>query len=498
MANCVQMNADVADFLSSRSNSTLVSRSHNVIRDTHKRRPVSIIIEHLCRHILQFPDGNVSLWLTDLKPDNVMIVSDPEAPGGERAKILDFGIAKLASQSKNGEAVASQTSTGMMVGTPLYMSPEQCKGSGVITDKADVYSLGVMLYRMLAGRPPFLADGSGAIMAMHIYEKPTFIKELDPSVPDELANLIHALLAKDAQERPPMAQVVQALEQLRSIHSGAVGPITQGQTPIPYVSGGVGGQTGLIPGIGQSQVGAIARSQVGMVGQSQVGMVGQSQVGAPAPGSSHPGLSNSAATTLGQSAAQVGPQKGRGALWAGLLVFGLVLAAAGVFGTRALQKPVVTTPVAKMVRFSVDSEPSGAKVIRAADKQELGKTPWTLSQLAASGHLIVILRLDGYADKVVSIDQSENANHSETLKSMGQTATTESIPVVSTPVPPPISGKKTGKGKKHGGSATGAVATTQSAGDSSPSHPTPTPTPTPTPSQPSKEPAKHGRIQMVD
>lgn len=239
----------------------------------------------------------------DLKPDNVMIVADPEAPGGERAKILDFGIAKLAAQSKEGEAVASQTSTGMMVGTPLYMSPEQCKGSGNITDKADVYSLGVMMYRMLTGRPPFLADGSGAIMAMHIYEKPTPIRELDPSIPEELAGLVSALLAKDAAERPPMAQVVQALEQLRSLYSSAVGIGAIGNvssvfmaptTPVP------GGLTG----IGQSQL--IAQSQVGLIGQSQVGAIAQSQIVAAAQSSSQPGVSNSASTTLGQSAAQLG------------------------------------------------------------------------------------------------------------------------------------------------------------------------------------------------
>ena len=192
----------------------------------------------------------------DLKPDNIMLVADPAVAGGERAKILDFGIAKLASQTKDGEAAASQTSTGMMVGTPLYMSPEQCKGSGNITDKADVYSLGVMLYRMLTGRPPFLAEGSGAIMAMHIYEKPTAIRDLDPSIPEDLATLIHALLAKDAAERPPMSQVVQVLEQLRSLYSSAVavgGPSIGGvsavfiapSTPVPSGLTGIGvSQTG--------------------------------------------------------------------------------------------------------------------------------------------------------------------------------------------------------------------------------------------------------------
>jgi serine/threonine-protein kinase len=83
----------------------------------------------------------------DLKPDNVMIVPDPEAPGGERAKVLDFGIAKVlaSAQGHTGDAMeqSSQTRTGMMVGTPLYMAPEQCRGSGTIDDRADVYSLGV-------------------------------------------------------------------------------------------------------------------------------------------------------------------------------------------------------------------------------------------------------------------------------------------------------------------------------------------------------------------
>jgi serine/threonine protein kinase len=217
----------------------------------------------------------------DLKPDNVMIVSDPEAPGGERAKILDFGIAKLASQTKDGEAAASQTSTGMMVGTPLYMSPEQCKGSGNITDKADVYSLGVMLYRMLTGRPPFLAEGSGAIMAMHIYEKPTAIRELDPSIPEDLATLIHALLAKDAAERPPMAQVVQVLEQLRSLYSSAVavgGPSIGGVSAV-FIAPSTPVPSGLT-GIGVSSDRA-CRTVAGRTGRTVAGRAGRAVAGQP-------------------------------------------------------------------------------------------------------------------------------------------------------------------------------------------------------------------------
>ncbi len=439
----------------------------------------------------------------DLKPDNVMIVSDPEAPGGERAKILDFGIAKLASQTKDGEAAASQTSTGMMVGTPLYMSPEQCKGSGNITDKADVYSLGVMLYRMLAGRPPFLAEGSGAIMAMHIYEKPTPIRELDPSIPEDLAELIHSLLAKESAERPPMAQVVQVLEQLRALHSSAVaiggsgiGPMSAA-FPVPSPGSHQSGLTG----IGQSQVGMVGRSQVGMVGQSQVGMVGQSQVGVLPGSSSQPGLSNSAATTLGQSAAQMGPQKSRGALWAGLLVVGLGVAVVGVVGARTMRKPEVTTPTPRNVRFSIQSEPPGARVVRVTDHREIGKTPWTMTQTAGTGHLIVVLKLDGYAEKVVSLDQSESSNHSETLKPFASNTVSQvTAPVAPPPDPIPVKGRGK-KGKQKGG----AVASASSSGTTGsatamapPAANSASQVTSPKPPQPSKDESSHGRIQMVD
>jgi len=443
----------------------------------------------------------------DLKPDNVMIVSDPEAPGGERAKILDFGIAKLASQTKDGEAAVSQTSTGMMVGTPLYMSPEQCKGSGNITDKADVYSLGVMLYRMLAGRPPFVAEGSGAIMAMHIYEKPTPIRELDPSIPEDLATLIHALLAKDAVERPPMAQVVQVLEQLRAMHSSAVAISSPGLggvssaflmpgTPVP--------QSGL-SGIGQSQVGMLGQSRVGMIGQSQVGLVGQSQV-APAgitgqsqlvsPGSSQPGVSNSASTTLGQSAAQVGPgQKKRGTLVAALLAAGLALAAIGVIGARSLHKP--ETPAAtRTVRFSINTEPAGARVVRATDHREIGKTPWIHNQAAATGPLILVLKLDGYAEKVVTLDQSESAMIAEHLKPLASTTVSVPTPLPAT-APPEVTTAK-GRGKK----GKGKLAASPDSPPATTAAPTPpvaaSPPSTPKSPTPSKDESSHGRIQMVD
>jgi len=391
----------------------------------------------------------------------------------------------------------------MMVGTPLYMSPEQCKGSGNITDKADVYSLGVMLYRMLTGRPPFLAEGSGAIMAMHIYEKPTAIRELDPSIPEDLATLIHALLAKDAAERPPMAQVVQVLEQLRSLYSSAVavgGPSIGGVSAV-FIAPSTPVPSGLT-GIGVSQTGLVGRSQVGQVGQSQVGLVGQSQVNLAAQSSSQPGVSNSASTTLGQSAAQMGPgNKNRGVLVAGLLAVGVVLTAIGVVGSRSVRKPE-TPAAARMVRFSINTDPAGARVVRAADHREIGKTPWTISQSATTGPLILVIKLDGYAEKVVTVDQSESVMITETLKPLASSTVSQPTvtPTTAPPTSEPVVAK--GRGKKGKGKpvsvAVAEPAKAATSGSTPPVAPQSNPTSSSKPPTPSKDESSHGRIQMVD
>src|SRR5262249_38055770 len=115
----------------------------------------------------------------DLKPENVLLVPDPETPSGERAKVLDFGIAKVMEPAA-GEVL--KTTPGAILGTPTYMSPEQCRGVGNVTEKSDVYSLGCMLYQMLAGRTPFVGSGSGDLIAMHIMEQPQPLHDLAPQV----------------------------------------------------------------------------------------------------------------------------------------------------------------------------------------------------------------------------------------------------------------------------------------------------------------------------
>jgi serine/threonine-protein kinase len=154
----------------------------------------------------------------DLKPDNVMLVADPEVPGGERVKILDFGIAKLLAEA-GGEELKVRTKTGTMMGTPTYMSPEQCRGNAAVRQPSDVYSLGAMLFEMYAGQPPFVSDGFGELMAMHLFAPPPTLSSQVPGVPPELDELIGRMLAKDPAQRPLMTQVAEQLLRIPSAGS---------------------------------------------------------------------------------------------------------------------------------------------------------------------------------------------------------------------------------------------------------------------------------------
>ncbi len=132
----------------------------------------------------------------DVKPENIFLVHDPEVPGGERAKILDFGIAKLA-----GNATGVKTQTSSMMGTPVYMSPEQCRGAGHVDQRSDVYSLGCVLFYLVVGRPPFVADGGGELIVMHVTEAPPVPSQLQPGIPREIDQLLLRCLEKDPAKR---------------------------------------------------------------------------------------------------------------------------------------------------------------------------------------------------------------------------------------------------------------------------------------------------------
>jgi serine/threonine-protein kinase len=146
----------------------------------------------------------------DLKPDNLFLVADARWPHGWRLKILDFGIAKLHA---NLAGAAVHTHTGSVMGTPLYMSPEQCRGiSSEIDHRTDVYSLGVIIYEMLTGAPPFLSEGYGDLLIMHLTQAPRPLREIDPSIPLAVEAAVMRALEKSSQNRfATVDEVIRAL-----------------------------------------------------------------------------------------------------------------------------------------------------------------------------------------------------------------------------------------------------------------------------------------------
>ena len=135
----------------------------------------------------------------DLKPENIFIVRDPEVPGGERAKVLDFGIAKIGHMLGS----ASSTQTSAVLGTPLYMSPEQCRGAGGVDQRSDVYALGCVMFQLVCGQPPFKGDGFGEIILQHMTSPPPVPSTVHQGVSPDLDTLILRCLEKDPQRRFP-------------------------------------------------------------------------------------------------------------------------------------------------------------------------------------------------------------------------------------------------------------------------------------------------------
>ncbi len=309
----------------------------------------------------------------DLKPDNIMIIPDSAMPGGRRTKLLDFGIAKLATAA---DQASLKTRTNAVMGTPVYMSPEQCRGAANVDDKSDVYSFGVLLYVMLSGRQPFNGEGIGEIMAKHIYEEPPPLGALVPWIPHPLINLVHSLLVKDKHQRPTMRKVAEALDELTGTDPGAA----------PH----------------RSSSGIALRS----AGRNVL--------------FDHP-------STLGLSAGQ---SQGTPTNWR-RLIMGLLGAGGALTLTvgvpiwhspqpraaaQASVQPPRVAPAPRLARWSITSEPAGAEIIKLPDGQVVGRTPWTYHQPAQAGTAQLALRLPGYKSRNLTLNQEHDAALVEALE----------------------------------------------------------------------------------
>jgi serine/threonine protein kinase len=198
------------------------------------RRAPGMTYEEALTVLSQMCDGleaahKVKIVHRDLKPENVFLI---ETARGPLVKLLDFGIAKLIGGEKSGRP---QTRAGMLIGTPEYMSPEQCLGQEIDT-RTDVYALGVIMFEMFTGRLPFDAKSSLHMISAHVDMEPIDPRTL--GVPDDLGALILECLAKPPADRPRSVAVVR--ERLALVLQ-ELGFELAAATPLPQASRRTGG-----------------------------------------------------------------------------------------------------------------------------------------------------------------------------------------------------------------------------------------------------------------
>lgn len=325
----------------------------------------------------------------DLKPDNVMIVSDPDTTAGERSKILDFGIAKLVT-AEGGVALA--TSPDVVLGTPLYMSPEQCRGAAGVDSRTDVYSLGLMLFWMLAGRPPFVGS-LGDVIAKHMFAELPPLAELCPGVPSTLAELLNELVAKAPQQRPSMTEVAAMLSEIESQVSASQpeGMASQPASATTHPALASRGAGRSMSGIQQ----VLSAAELPMATPQAFALGGQSP-------SSRSGRRSALLTATG-----------------GLLVaaIGLVIQfrtpTAHTAAVSQVKDPVAAVataapapaqaPQRSYPRVVLHSAPSGAQVLRAVDRQPLGLTPWQAMEPLKPEDGELLISRPGYAEQPVHV-----------------------------------------------------------------------------------------------
>jgi serine/threonine-protein kinase len=376
----------------------------------------------------------------DLKPDNIFIVRDSDIADGERAKVLDFGIAKLASDP-SGQP--SMTRTGMVMGTPAYMAPEQCKGAGNVDQRSDLYALGCILFELVCGRPPFIAEGAGEVMAHHIFTPVPAPSSVAPVTP-LLEHIILRALAKEPDQRFRSAEdMLAALQAV--VPSGSFARAAATDATMMAVGGPVRANP--------STPGSWAPSVPSLV--------------APRTAPSLPGVAHATAQTTmsGAAGATVGTTLAvRRRSWAlpmaavlviggGIGAFAVVQGRSGQdmqaarppapapkppepaprtpepapkppepapdHGTAPIASPPPSAPppaaAPAKVTLTIASDPAGAEVYRMPQGIRVGETPLRLPIDAVSGELVLLLQKPGYRDQTITMPADHDGDQAVKL-----------------------------------------------------------------------------------
>jgi serine/threonine-protein kinase len=383
----------------------------------------------------------------DLKPDNIYLCPR----GGDRnfVKILDFGIAKLTGDGPGG---SMKTRTGLVIGTPAYMSPEQCEGKGLIDHRSDIYSLGVLMYELLTGRVPFPGDGFGEVLVAHLTKTPEAPSSLNPDIRPEIEAIVLHAIEKDKNRRfQSMEEMEQAL--LNPQDHFARYKQLPGYTP-PSASTSNHGT--MVLGVEQPT----------LRGPSQA----MPQVRGPVTSTGPRVTTLSGASGEVTNVGRVGRSRGTMvAVIAGVVT--LALAGGGFLLWHGKQSasttattvqapptdPVAVAPKEEMLTITITSEPVGAHVIRADQGgADVGETPVDLKVKKGDPSFDIQIRLEGYLPQTRSITPNMSKEISVALAKVQAPAPPPVAPPPATPVaaPPPVV-KHTQHATHHDGAAGG-------------------------------------------
>jgi serine/threonine-protein kinase len=357
----------------------------------------------------------------DLKPDNVMLVT--RGRDEDFVKLLDFGIAKV-------KGTMSKTRTGMVIGTPAYMSPEQCEGRPTIDHRTDVYALGVVLYEMLTGRVPFIGESYGELLVKHIMEAPpppsTLRKGLTPHL--EVV-ILRALMKQPADRFATMRELANALgdpQQYVESHGGLSGFLPASQRPkqptapqVAMARGTVvppppGASTTLTHSAGQRPTGEVAAPSKNRAPLA-IGLAAVAAVG----------IAVTIATTMGGS-----KKKADAAVPTAAPVTTPTPVAPPTPVATPTPAPVTTPPpvpaAATTVKLSFKTTPEKASIYLTGETKPRCQSPCSFDVERGTGDATISIKLSGYADakKIVSLTADSNVDVTLVKRTSGTRPTT--------------------------------------------------------------------------
>jgi serine/threonine-protein kinase len=398
----------------------------------------------------------------DLKPDNVFVLSPKGGGAAQPIKVVDFGIAKLLNTESGQNNKA--TRTGSIIGTPVYMSPEQCRGTGQIDHRTDIYSLGCIVFELLTGRPPFTHEGFGELIQSHLGVVPPTIRSIDPAFPVALDGLVARMLAKDPGERPQTMRALAAeLDAIAADAPAMTAPMPSLAPPpsatrllpaerakVATTLRSASGERVAVPSTEEhiaaarprrtgAIVSAVAVVAAGIglalfrAGSSTPERAAATTSAAPTPSSAPPSspaplaLASPPVARTPATPPAVAPSPPEPARPATATAGPSSPLPGHVAAPTSKAKHVTKTAKAEMVHIKVVTVPSGAEVCLSSDRLLMGKTTFDWSTAKSSREVKLLIRKPGYRGQALSVTPDADNMQRIELEKLGPDALDDNV-----------------------------------------------------------------------